>query len=119
LDNRRKRVSVEVKPEGIQKLRWYQYLAFVSTAVLLIALMYPTPIKSKYLILISLGALVYSFVEWTEWGNLAWRDADGLWQTPVKRPNWISRTLKAAAILLILLTIVEIISGITFIPFPE
>lgn len=118
MDNRRKRVSVEVKPEGIQKLRWYQYLAFVSTAVLLIALMYPTPIKSKYLILISVGFLLYSFAEWIEWGILAQIHAGGLLQIPAKRPDWKSRTLKAIAILLIFLTIVEIVSGISFIPFP-
>jgi len=108
-----------MKTEGLQKLRWFHFLALVSASVLLISLIYPTPIKNKYPILISVGVLLYSLVEWNEWGYAVQISATAKISIPQKFPTRISRILKLIAIGLIIATLVELVLNIEFIPFPK
>ena len=113
-------VDVGVKPEGLQKLSWYHFLALVSAVVLFISLVYPIPIEPKYPILISFGFLIYSLVEWSEWGYINKPYGTSILVIPQKFPTWRTRIIKFCAILfLVILPLCELIFGFKIIPFPN
>jgi hypothetical protein len=108
-----------VNPSGLEKLKWYQFLAFISGVVLIISLMYPVPMISKYPIMLSVGCLIYSIVEWMEWGVETVTDGRIIAKYPKKYSNWKTKIIKLVAIIVfIILPIIELITNIELIPFP-
>ena len=110
---------VDIKPEGLEKLKWYQFSAFISAFILIISMINPISIQTKYPILISLGILIYSITEWSEWGIESHIVNAGILKFQKKFPNWKSRILKSIAVILIILPLIELFLGQEFIPFPE
>ena len=110
---------VNVNPQGLEKLKWYQFLAFISAGILIVSLIYPIPIRRKYPILISIGFLVYSLVEWSEWGWVNTEYRGGILAVRHKYSNIKTKILKFIALILIILPLVELFWGNEFIPFPE
>lgn len=95
---------------------WYKLTAAVSGVILVLSLFYPTQeIENRYVICISIGAFLYSVVEWSqyEWrSSRAWKWREKVWSI------W-DVILKIIAILLIILPLLKLIWGIEIIPFPK
>lgn len=117
-------MNVKTLPSGlkVEELAWFQFLAVISAIALIISLVYPIQwIENKYVAMISSGFFLVAIVEWSQWKGYTekYRVGTKLVLEPYmeKERKFYHTIPEIIALILIILPLLELISGVELIPF--